>query len=162
MITFQRESHILVFCAPPERAGGAPSPLRKQKKQGGAKKIVSGPIFLFCSPLNRQGVPPSSQRFFCHPSREGGPSSPGEQKKQGGAKKTFRALRVFFDPPSKRRGATKKTLPISYRKESLIRLRKAIHGHEDEIIEALYKDLKKPKLEAYASEIGVEAYPEFK
>ena len=30
---------------------------------------------------------------------------------------------------------SKKTLSISYRKESLIRLRKAIQGHEDEIIE---------------------------
>ena len=50
---------------------------------------------------------------------------------------------------------SKKTLSINYRKESLIRLRKAIHAHEEEIIEALYKDLKKPKLEAYASEIGV-------
>ena len=50
---------------------------------------------------------------------------------------------------------SKKTLSIAYRKESLIRLRKAIHAHEEEIIEALYKDLKKPKLEAYASEIGV-------
>ena len=50
---------------------------------------------------------------------------------------------------------SKKTLSINYRKESLIRLWKAIHAHEEEIIEALYKDLKKPKLEAYASEIGV-------
>ena len=50
---------------------------------------------------------------------------------------------------------SKKTLSINYSKESLIRLRKAIHAYEEEIIEALYKDLKKPKLEAYASEIGV-------
>ena len=50
---------------------------------------------------------------------------------------------------------SKKTLSINYRKDSLIRLKKAINAHEEEIIEALYKDLKKPKLEAYASEIGV-------
>ena len=39
---------------------------------------------------------------------------------------------------------SKKTLSINYRKESLIRLRKAIHAHEEEIIEALDKDLKNP------------------
>ena len=50
---------------------------------------------------------------------------------------------------------SKKTLSINYRKDSLIRLRKAILANEEEIIDALYKDLKKPKLEAYASEIGI-------
>ena len=50
---------------------------------------------------------------------------------------------------------TKKTHSISYRKESLIRLKKAIISKEPQILEALYKDLKKPKFEAYSSEIGV-------
>lgn len=50
---------------------------------------------------------------------------------------------------------SKKTLSIKYRKDSLIRLRNVILANEEEIIDALYKDLKKPKLEAYASEIGI-------
>ena len=50
---------------------------------------------------------------------------------------------------------TNKTHSISYRKESLVRLKKAILSKESQILEALYKDLKKPKLEAYSSEIGV-------
>lgn len=50
---------------------------------------------------------------------------------------------------------SKQPLSVAYRKNSLIRLKKAIEDHEEDIIEALDKDLKKPKLEAYASEIGV-------
>jgi len=50
---------------------------------------------------------------------------------------------------------TKKTHSISYRKDALIRLKKVIISKEPQILEALYKDLKKPKLEAYSSEIGV-------
>ena len=50
---------------------------------------------------------------------------------------------------------SKQPLSVAYRKKSLIRLKKAIEDYEEDIIEALYKDLKKPKLEAYASEIGV-------
>lgn len=50
---------------------------------------------------------------------------------------------------------TKKTHSISYRKNALIRLKKGINSNEAQILEALYEDLKKPKLEAYSSEIGV-------
>ena len=47
------------------------------------------------------------------------------------------------------------THSIAFRKQSLIRLKKAILTHEDLIIDALYKDLKKPKFEAYTAEIAV-------
>ena len=47
------------------------------------------------------------------------------------------------------------THAIAFRKQSLIRLKKAIITHEDLIIDALYKDLKKPKFEAYTAEIAV-------
>jgi aldehyde dehydrogenase (NAD+) len=50
---------------------------------------------------------------------------------------------------------TKKTHSIKYRKEALVRLKKAIIAKEPQILEALYKDLKKPEFEAYSSEIGV-------
>ena len=49
----------------------------------------------------------------------------------------------------------KQTLSISFRKQSLLRLKKSILAHENQIIDALYKDLKKPKFEAYSSEIAV-------
>ncbi len=56
-------------------------------------------------------------------------------------------LRKFFNT-----GDTKK---ISYRKKQLRKLRKAIRKNENAIMEALYKDLKKPNFESYASEIGI-------
>lgn len=50
---------------------------------------------------------------------------------------------------------TGETLPVSFRKQQLDRLYQAIVRHEDEICEALYKDLGKGKEESYMSEIGM-------
>jgi aldehyde dehydrogenase (NAD+) len=49
----------------------------------------------------------------------------------------------------------KETQSVAFRKKSLIRLKKAILDNEDKILDALYKDLRKPKFEAYTSEIAV-------
>lgn len=46
------------------------------------------------------------------------------------------------------------TRPVSFRIEQLKKLKKVIRSHEDEIIDALRKDMKKPPFESYASEIG--------
>lgn len=46
------------------------------------------------------------------------------------------------------------TLSIEYRKNALIKLKKVIIDNEEEIIEALRKDLGKPLMESYTSEIG--------
>ncbi len=62
-------------------------------------------------------------------------------------------IRKFFDT-----GETKK---ISFRKKQLRRLKKAIRKNEKAIIEALYRDLKKPAFESYAAEIGI-LYPEIR
>lgn len=48
-------------------------------------------------------------------------------------------------------GATKS---VEFRKEQLSRLKKAIQHHEKEIVQALYKDLRKSEFEAYATEVG--------
>jgi aldehyde dehydrogenase (NAD+) len=50
---------------------------------------------------------------------------------------------------------SKETQSVAFRKKSLIHLKKAILDNEDEILDALYKDLRKPKFEAYTSEIAV-------
>jgi len=47
------------------------------------------------------------------------------------------------------------TIDVSFRKKALIKLKKAILKNEDAILEALYADLRKPKFEAYTSEIAV-------
>jgi aldehyde dehydrogenase (NAD+) len=47
------------------------------------------------------------------------------------------------------------TLSYAFRKKQLQLLRKAIKKHEDRILAALYADLHKPPVEAYASEIGL-------
>ncbi|HCX0940531.1 TPA: aldehyde dehydrogenase, partial [Staphylococcus aureus] len=44
---------------------------------------------------------------------------------------------------------------ISFRKEQLKKLSKAIKSYESDILEALYTDLGKNKVEAYATEIGI-------
>ena len=49
---------------------------------------------------------------------------------------------------------SKKTQSIKYRKDTLLKLKKVILAKESKILEALYKDLKKPEFEAYSSEIG--------
>ncbi|PKN51912.1 MAG: aldehyde dehydrogenase family protein [Deltaproteobacteria bacterium HGW-Deltaproteobacteria-13] len=46
------------------------------------------------------------------------------------------------------------TRPVSFRIEQLKNLKKTIRSHEDEIIQALRMDMKKPPFESYASEIG--------
>lgn len=50
---------------------------------------------------------------------------------------------------------TNETLSVAFRKESLQRLKKSILKNEDKILDALYKDLRKPRFEAYTSEIAV-------
>ena len=50
---------------------------------------------------------------------------------------------------------TRETQSVAFRKKSLLRLKKVILENEDEILDALYKDLRKPKFEAYTSEIAV-------
>lgn len=44
---------------------------------------------------------------------------------------------------------------MSFRKEALKRLGRTIRAHEEEIYEALRKDLNKSKTEAYMCEIGM-------
>ena len=51
--------------------------------------------------------------------------------------------------------SSKKTLSIEFRKKSLVKLRKEIKQNENAILNALYQDLRKPKFEAYTSEIGL-------
>ena len=50
---------------------------------------------------------------------------------------------------------SRKTQSLTFRKKSLIRLKKVILENKDTIINALYKDLRKPKFEAYTSEIAL-------
>lgn len=47
------------------------------------------------------------------------------------------------------------TLSFAFRKKSLQLLKKVILNSEDKILDALYKDLRKPRFEAYTSEIAV-------
>ena len=51
--------------------------------------------------------------------------------------------------------SSKKTLSIEFRKKSLVKLRKEIKQNENAILNALHQDLRKPKFEAYTSEIGL-------
>ncbi|MFO7021713.1 aldehyde dehydrogenase [Staphylococcus aureus] len=50
---------------------------------------------------------------------------------------------------------TQQTKEMSFRKEQLKKLSKAIKSYESDILEALYTDLGKNKVEAYATEIGI-------
>ena len=59
----------------------------------------------------------------------------------------------FYD--SKAFFNTQQTKDISFRKEQLKKLSKAIKSYESYILEALYTDLGKNKVEAYATEIGI-------
>lgn len=59
----------------------------------------------------------------------------------------FYASKAFFN--------TQQTKDISFRKEQLKKLSKAIKSYESDILEALYTDLGKNKVEAYATEIGI-------
>ncbi len=47
------------------------------------------------------------------------------------------------------------TLPVSYRKQALNKLKKAIQTHEKELLEALRTDLGKSEMEAYMCEVGL-------
>ncbi|SAN16783.1 Aldehyde dehydrogenase [Staphylococcus aureus] len=59
----------------------------------------------------------------------------------------------FYD--SKAFFNTQQTKDISFRKKQLKKLSKAIKSYESDILEALYTDLGKNKVEAYATEIGI-------
>ncbi|HCY8257547.1 TPA: aldehyde dehydrogenase [Staphylococcus aureus] len=59
----------------------------------------------------------------------------------------------FYD--SKAFFNTQQTKDISFRKDQLKKLIKAIKSYESDILEALYTDLGKNKVEAYATEIGI-------
>lgn len=54
--------------------------------------------------------------------------------------------RKFFDDGS--------TRPVSFRRSQLLKIKKLLEENEQEILDALHKDLQKPAYEAYASEIG--------
>lgn len=47
------------------------------------------------------------------------------------------------------------TRTYEFRVQQLKNLRAAIKAHEEEILEALYRDMRKPRFEAYTSEIGI-------
>lgn len=59
----------------------------------------------------------------------------------------FNNSKAFFN--------THKTKNLKYRKQQLKLLSKNIKNHENELLYALYKDLGKSKVEAYATEIGM-------
>ncbi|MFM1635028.1 aldehyde dehydrogenase [Staphylococcus epidermidis] len=59
----------------------------------------------------------------------------------------FNNSKAFFN--------THKTKNLKYRKQQLKLLSKNIKNHENELLDALYKDLGKSKVEAYATEIGM-------
>ena len=50
--------------------------------------------------------------------------------------------------------ATGHTLDIRFRKEQLRRLLEAVRSHEQELIDAMYADFRKPAFETYTTEIG--------
>jgi aldehyde dehydrogenase (NAD+) len=62
-------------------------------------------------------------------------------------KKILNSQREFF--------ATGKTLDINFRREALIKLKTALIASEEEIINALQNDLRKPLLESYTAELGM-------
>ena len=59
----------------------------------------------------------------------------------------FNNSKAFFN--------THKTKNLKFRKQELKLLSKNIKNHENELLDALYKDLGKSKVEAYATEIGM-------
>lgn len=62
------------------------------------------------------------------------------------------SVQQFLDE-HKRFFESNRTREVSFRLQQLQKLRDAIHRHEGEIVDALYKDLHKSKFEAYATEI---------
>lgn len=59
----------------------------------------------------------------------------------------FRTSKQFFN--------THQTKDIKFRKNQLKALSKGIKNHENELMDALHKDLGKSNVEAYATEIGI-------
>lgn len=59
----------------------------------------------------------------------------------------YKAQQAYFDS-----GATRS---YTFRKEQLKKLKKALKEHEQLLMDALYKDLRKPPMEAYAGEVGL-------
>ena len=68
-----------------------------------------------------------------------------------------RAMAIYDETLEKQRRyfRTGATLPISFRKSMLMKLRDELKLREKEIIEALHEDLGKSDFEAYATEIGI-------
>lgn len=62
-------------------------------------------------------------------------------------KENFNQKRTFFDDGH--------TQSYEFRLEQLKKFKAAIEKYEEEILEALHKDMRKPKFEAYTSEIGI-------
>jgi aldehyde dehydrogenase (NAD+) len=56
-------------------------------------------------------------------------------------------LRAHFDS-----GATR---PFAARRQALLALREALHKHEEALLEAMHADMRKPRFEAYLSDIGL-------
>lgn len=66
---------------------------------------------------------------------------------QPGVEKLLKEMREYFDE-----GHLKN---LSFRKYLLLRLKKIIQAHEEEIQKALYQDLGKPPIESFTTEIGI-------
>lgn len=47
------------------------------------------------------------------------------------------------------------TLPVRARREALHRLKRALRAHEERLIHAMHADMRKPRMEAYLSDIGL-------
>lgn len=62
-------------------------------------------------------------------------------------KELFELQRQFFDGGN--------TRSYAFRKQSLLLLRKTIKKHESALLDAMYRDYKKPKMEAFLGDIGV-------
>jgi aldehyde dehydrogenase (NAD+) len=50
---------------------------------------------------------------------------------------------------------TRQTKDVKFRKEQLVKLKETIKKYEEEVIQALYLDLRKSEFEAYSTEIGI-------
>ncbi|KXG76444.1 aldehyde dehydrogenase [Thermotalea metallivorans] len=64
----------------------------------------------------------------------------------GFVKEILKEHKTYFD--------TGKTKDLSFRMEQLKKLKRAIQAYESRLLDALYKDLRKPAFEAYATEVG--------
>jgi len=73
--------------------------------------------------------------------------------KENNISSILKAQRDFF--------SSGKTKPLEFRQAQLRKLLKAVHQHENSILEALRADMKKPLFEAYSGEVGL-TYEEIK